>query len=69
MAYTPKEKILTAEDLCSWWDITKDQLDKLRREDGLPYVELSKGRYIFMEKSVALWASEREKSRTKSESD
>ncbi len=60
MAYTPKEKILTKEELCLWWNITPDQLDKLRREKGLPYVELSKGRYIFREKALAEWAESQE---------
>jgi len=55
-AYRPKEKILTASQLCQWWDITPDQLDKLRREKDLPNIELLRGTYIFTEKSLAEWA-------------
>jgi hypothetical protein len=56
MTYKPKEKILTAAQLCQWWDITPDQLDKLRREKDLPHIELLRGTYIFTEKSLAEWA-------------
>lgn len=55
MAYKPKEKILTQEQLCEWWGITGDQLDNLRLKKGLPYVELVKGRYVFVEKRIADW--------------
>ena len=55
MSYTPKEKILTAGELCKWWGITKDQLDRLRKEGGLPYVMVARGVYIFIEKALADW--------------
>lgn len=55
MAYKPKEKILTAGELCKWWNITPEQLDKLRRAKNLPYVEIGKGTYLFREKSIAKW--------------
>ena len=56
MTYKPKEKILTAGELCQWWGITKDQLDKLRLKKALPYVELAKSVYIFREADLAAWA-------------
>jgi len=58
--YKPKEKILTEEQLKIWWDLTGDQLDKLRLTKGLPFVELAKGRRIYLEKSIAIWAGDNE---------
>ncbi len=60
MTYKPKEKILTTNELCQWWGITKEQLDKLRRDKKLPFIELSRGNYIFIEKSLAEWAEDEE---------
>ena len=54
MTYRPKEKILTAAELCQWWGITSDQLGKLRLR-GLPYTELARGVYLFSEKRIAEW--------------
>jgi hypothetical protein len=53
--YTPKEKLLTAKQLCEWWGITTDQLDKLRRERALPCVQLSRGNYLFKESLLVEW--------------
>jgi len=55
MTYRPKEKILTAGELCQWWQITTEQLDKLRLKRGLPHTELARGVYLFSEKRIAEW--------------
>ena len=54
-AYKPKEKILTAGQLCHWWGISTGQLDTLRLEKGLPYAVVAKGVYIFMESWLKEW--------------
>jgi len=60
MAYKPKEKILTAGEVCKWWGITKEQLDKLRWDWDLPFVELSKGVYVFRESTLTEWIKNKE---------
>jgi len=60
MAYTPKEKILTEQQLLEWWQITGDQLDTLRRDKGLPHVKLTRSNRIYLEKSLAKWGANNE---------
>lgn len=55
MTYRPKEKILTAGELCQWWQITEDQLDQLRLKRALPHTQLARGVYLFSEKRIADW--------------
>jgi hypothetical protein len=63
MTYKPKERILTTEELCKWWGLTIDQLDRLRRDEDLPYLALSRGVYIFSEKRLIQWVEHNMKHR------
>jgi hypothetical protein len=60
MTYRPKEKILTEGELCKWWNITADQLTKLRLKKDLPYISVSKSVFLFRETALIEWLVKQE---------
>ena len=49
------KNVITEETLCQLLGLKKDQLDRLRQYEGLPFVRINHTKRVFLEQDVMEW--------------
>lgn len=49
------KNVITEETLCQLLGLKKDQLDRLRHYEGLPFVRINHTKRVFLEQDVMEW--------------